>query len=86
MHMGILLELGQGLPRDIVQAADFYQRGCDSRVATGCFNRAQLARRYKEVELSPERVHTLQERACALGDQEACIPAQEQGSGTRKTP
>jgi hypothetical protein len=57
---------------DATHAAQYYERGCDSDDAGGCFQLADLYEKGTGVPRDPRRAAGLYERACSGGDLRGC--------------
>ncbi len=73
--MGLAHEYGRGVVHDFIEAAGYYQRGCDLGEGTGCYRLALLFDKGLGVLPDWRQKQVLFERACNLGYIRACVAA-----------
>ena len=66
-QLGYAFDLGLGVTTDIAKATSYYREGCEGGDGSGCNNLAMLTLRR-----DPAQAATLFQKACALGNANAC--------------
>jgi hypothetical protein len=83
--LGLMLERGAGVPRDVARAATLYERACDGGELRGCTNLGLLLESGTDVPRDRDRAATLYRRACDAGEALGCdlLQALEQTAAPR---
>ena len=71
-NLGLLHELGRGVPVSKGKAAALYERACQGGIAAACANLGGLLQTGDGVAVDQKRARVLFERACEAGVVEAC--------------
>jgi TPR repeat protein/membrane associated rhomboid family serine protease len=69
---GMLLDAGQGVPRDVPRAMVAYERGCDGRDAFACLRLANAVHQGRGIARDPKRAAALALESCDLGEPRGC--------------
>jgi len=70
--LGLMLERGAGVPRDVARAATLYERACGGGELRGCTNLGLLLESGTAVPRDRDRAATLYRRACDAGEPLGC--------------
>lgn len=82
--LGVMHELGRGVPRDMPQAVELYMSACQQRYARGCVNLGQLHAEGVGVPQRWSQAAALYDLACQARNAEGCYriaQLQDQGRG-----